>query len=329
MNQSFRDLVEAADLNSLLRQVDALSERRDWDGLMLLERMCRQAVERGKQLWPIAEHITFRLVLEGPPEIAGPLVVPGKARFAPGPLSEVAASTHTFAELAEHLSSSQAREMVAAERVVRGEDLSDDPRAHPQVLELPLKLLDVEPAYRVATFHRDHVEVQEPSHFGPWETSTPSPGEIVGDEELEEALLDLVRPWFEESTGTAEVRVIDGDLRQAIGSLGSHEVAAAEIGFSQALELMAWAAAGGGVFGRRRGAAYGRFAGWWAVCQMCDLPWPPQAEEFSDRGSKLEWLAFDRTGDEPSGWRFGVACCSQEEGWACALYARDTPPPPG
>lgn len=328
MNDRLRTLVEAADLNPLLREVDALCERRDWDGLLALQKLCRHAVERGKQLWPVAEHITFRLVLEGPPEVAGPLIVPGAGRFAPGPLPEVAASTHSFAELSAHLPSPQVRESVAAERVLRGENLSGDPRAHPPVLELPLRLLDVEPLYRLATYRKDHVEVQEPLTPTPSAVSQPLPGEAVGDEGLEEALLDLVRPWFEESAGQAEAVIVEGTALQAIGSLGPQPVATAEIGFSDALELMAWAASSGGVYGRRRGAAYGRFSAWWAVAQMCDLTWPPDPAEFASEGSQISWTVFERIAEEPSGWRLGLAAGSRDDGWACALHARDAEPEP-
>jgi len=323
MTNRFRELVEAGQLDPLLREVDALSERRDFKGLTMLSQMCRVAVERGKQLWPIAEHITFRLILEGPPEIAGPLVEPGAGRFAPGPLAEVAASTHGFAEIAEHLASPQARERVAAERVVRGEDLSEDPKAHPQVVELPLRLLDFEPAYRLATYRKDHVEVQEPTTPTPLAVRKTSPGEVVGDETLEAALLDLVRPWFEESGGQAKAVVIEGDAMQAIGSLGCDEVAVEKISFPQALELMAWAAASGGMHGRRRGAAFGRFAAWWATAEICDLPWPPEPERLKQEASNLAWFVFEQAGQDPSGWRLGLACSSPDEGWGCALHAHD------
>ncbi|MGI8427068.1 MAG: hypothetical protein ACR2FO_07450 [Actinomycetota bacterium] len=323
MNNVFHTLVESADLDSLLREVDALCERRDYDGLFMLTRMCRLAVERGKQLWPIAEHITYRLVLEGPPEVAGPLVQPGAGRFAPGPLAEVAASTHTFAELAEHLPSAQTREHVAAERVLRGEDLSGDPRAHPPVVEVPLRLLDFEPPYRVATYLKDHVETQEPStSFGP-AVAIAGPGEVVDDDDLEAALMDLVRPWFEESAGHARAVVIEGDALQAIGSLGWDEAAVREIKFAEALELMGWAAASGGMHGRRRGAAFGRFAAWWAAAEICGMAWPPEPDQLEAEGSKLDWLAFERPTADQSGWRLGLACSSPPEGWAWALHAQD------
>ena len=64
------DLVEAAEPNPLLRRVDALCDARAWDELVELARRCREAYERGKQLWPIAEHIDYRLALEASPRYA-------------------------------------------------------------------------------------------------------------------------------------------------------------------------------------------------------------------------------------------------------------------
>jgi len=150
-----------------------------------------------------------------------------------------------------------------------------------------------------------------------------SPGEVIVDEDLEAALLDLVRPWFEESGGQAKAVVIEGDAMQAIGSLGYSEAAALEIGFEQALELMAWAAASGGTHGRRRGAAFGRFAAWWASAEVCDLPWPPEPERLKQEASNLMWFVFEQAGQDPSGWRLGLACSSPDEGWGCPLYAHD------
>src|SRR5256885_15883628 len=70
------DLVEAAEPNPLLRRVDALCDARAWDDLVELARRCREAYERGKQLWPIAEHIDYRLALEAPPAYAASVLTP-------------------------------------------------------------------------------------------------------------------------------------------------------------------------------------------------------------------------------------------------------------
>ena len=146
------DLVEAAEANPLLRRVDALCEARSWDALVELARRCREAYERGKQLWPIAEHIDYRLALEASAPFAASVLTPAAGRFAFGPLTEVAASTHTFDELEPHLPSPQVAGVVAAERVLRGEVLTGRPEAHAEVLELPVHLEAWEPPYMLATY---------------------------------------------------------------------------------------------------------------------------------------------------------------------------------
>src|SRR5205085_7588233 len=114
------DLVEAAEANPLLRRVDALCDARAWDDLVQLARRCREAYERGKQLWPIAEHIDYRLALEAPPAYAASVLTPAAGRFAFGPLTEVAASTHTFDELEPSLPPPRLRAGGPAGRGPRG-----------------------------------------------------------------------------------------------------------------------------------------------------------------------------------------------------------------
>jgi len=80
-----------------------LCGRLDWEALVDLKARCRHAVDRGKQLWAVADHIEYRLALEAPGMWAGPMVFEGAGRFTLGPLPEVAASRHTWAELAPHL----------------------------------------------------------------------------------------------------------------------------------------------------------------------------------------------------------------------------------
>ena len=321
MRQDFNDLVDAGDLNRLLREVDGLCERREFEDLLFLGEMCEHAVEqRGKQLWPIAEHIAYRVVLEGPPELAGPLVVSGAGRFAAGPLSEVAASVHCFDDIAPFLPSEHVRMQVAAERAVRGEDLTG--RAEASGQEVPWKLAGLEPAYRLARYTKNHVEVEEPQIPSGGEPAAPGGGEMTEDDELEAALVDLVRPWTEESGGTAEAVVIQGGPLQAIGALEPAAVAA-RIDLAKALEIMAWAAASGGAHGRRRGAAYGRFAAWWTLAQTCDLPWPMNPAEHMGEIESVRWFAFEKPERPAHGWHLGIACSSDKEGWAWALTAED------
>ena len=121
-------------MNALLRAVDGLCERHSWGELIDLAEACEEALERGKQLWPIAEHIDYRLALEAPGDYAAQVISPDVGRFAHGPLTEVAASTHTWEELAPHLDEPHIAAYVAQERVLRGEVLTGDDRAHPEIL---------------------------------------------------------------------------------------------------------------------------------------------------------------------------------------------------
>jgi len=113
------EAVERGDLDELTRLIDALCEAREWDALVELRDRCARAVERGKQLWPAAHHAEYRLALEAPAPWAGSVLVEGAGRFALGPLSEVAASTHTWAELAPHAPAGPVAALAAHERVVR------------------------------------------------------------------------------------------------------------------------------------------------------------------------------------------------------------------
>src|SRR5581483_2489822 len=118
------ELVELGDLDELVRHVGRLCAAKDWDGLLDLRARCHRAFERGKQLWPAASLAEYRLALEAPGPWAGVIVAEAVGHFALGPLAEVAASTHTWSELAPHAGSGPPAAMAAHERVVRGEDLT-------------------------------------------------------------------------------------------------------------------------------------------------------------------------------------------------------------
>jgi hypothetical protein len=139
------ELVERGDVDDLVRQVDRLCDACEWDALVDLRARCRAALSRGKQLWPIASLVEYRLALEGPGSYAADVVQPGAGRLALGPLPEVAASSHDWAELAPFLREGPLVTITAHERAVRGEDLSRDERVDRQVLELPAVLLPWEP----------------------------------------------------------------------------------------------------------------------------------------------------------------------------------------
>ena len=324
-----RDLVEAADLNALLRSVDGMCAAREWDELIDLAEACEDALERGKQLWPISAHIDYRIALEAPGSYAAS-VLDGDGRttvgrFAPGPLTEVAASTHTWNELADHVTDPVTASSVAQERALRGERLDDDPRAHAAEIDLPLHLESWEPVYALPTFRASLVEVPEPwEPKSRWEELDARPGEAIPDDDVEEALLELVSPWTSESNGAARVAVVEGGAASAVAPLTLGPVRLASIGLDEALQRMAWAAAGGGAYGRRRGAAFGRFSAWYTAALLADLPWPSPSSDVGEHAARLRWYVWEEEGPE-EGWVLRMAVEDPEGGWSAAIGATDVP----
>lgn len=323
MPPDLQELVEAADLNDLLRAVHGLCAVRAWDDLIDLANMCEDALERGKQLWPIAVHIDYRLALEAPGEYAAGVLHAESPSLSPGPLTEVAASTHKWRELADHIESPLVAAYVAQERVLRGERLEADERAHPEMLDLPLHLFDWEPTYALATYHSDHVEVAEP-----WSPKDPlRPVERRAARELEEselvdALLDLVLPWTNESNGAARAVVVEGDAVAAASALTMDVLRMGRLTVAEALQRMAWAAAGGGAHGRRRGAALGRFTTLYTGSLLADVAWPRGLAGLGEALSELEFFYFDE-GAEEKGWVLRLAVSDPAHGWSAALSATD------
>ena len=132
-------------------------------------------------------------------------------RWRPRPIS--------WNDLAPHIESPVAAAYVAQERVIRGEDLRSDPRAHPEVLELPLVLEEWEPTYPPATYRSNVVEVAEPwTPKAPLRSVEPEEAEELDEPELNAALVDLVQPWTAESNGAARAAVVEGSALGAISA---------------------------------------------------------------------------------------------------------------
>lgn len=323
MTSRWQDLIEAGDINGLLRAVNVVCGEREWDELLDLADRCEDAIERGKQLWPIAAHIDYRVALEAPGEIAATVLVPDAGRFSVGPLTEVAASTHTWDELAVHLESPQSAAYVAQERVLRGEVLTRDERARPEVLELPMQLQSWEPTYALATYKADHVEVAEP-----WEPRAPlvptelSDAPAIEDDELEEVLLGLVTPWTAESNGAARVAVVEGDAAAAASRLTYGRLRIGSLVPEEALQRMAWAAASGGAHGRRRGAALGRSLAWYASSVLLGTSWPVEPDEIGAALADVRFYLWDE-GEPEEGWVLRLALEHVRDGWAVAIAATD------
>jgi hypothetical protein len=323
VDATLRELIEAADLNALLRAVDGLCSAHAWDELLELADGCEDAIERGKQLWPIAAHVDYRIALEAPGPYAARVLHPDVGRFAHGPLTEVVASTHEWAELAPHLEVPQVASYVAQERVLRGEKLEGDERAHPEVLEMPLALENWEPTYALATFHRDHAEVAEPwTPRRPMVKAEARAAAELEDAELTAALLDLVAPWTAESNGAARAVVVEGDAAAAASAIALGPILIGPLSPDEAIQRMAWAAASGGAHGRRRGAAFGRLSAWYVAALVSDLGWPPRRDDLARAVPRSSWWRWDEDVSE-RGWVFRLAVSDPSAGWAAAIGATD------
>ena len=313
------ELIEGSDLDGLIRFVDALCSARDWDGLDQLVERCREAVHRGKQVFAAAEFAEYRIALEAPPAHAGPVVSEAAGRYGLGPLWEVAASTHTWADLEPHLAPGPARAMAAHERVMRGEDLSDV--VIDLVLELPLVLQPWEPSYPTATYRSDKVDSPQ-SDLTPLGAVDPAePGEEVDDIAGTDALRQLVLPWVDQSNGASVEVAVAGS---ALGAAAAIEEVSGWVAMpaQEALSYMAWTGASGGAHGRRRGSPVGRYDAWWVVAQLGGLD---GLDDPSAVGEALERLSWNRWAPAKlaPGWHCHLAVEDAAAGRAWALAATD------
>jgi hypothetical protein len=314
-------LIESSDLDGLVRFIDGLVVAREWDAVEQTRDRCREAVERGKQVWGPAEYAEYRLALEAPAERAASVVGDGKGRYGPGPLWEVAASTHRWDELEGLLETPTVRAMVAHERALRGDVVKDD-AVDPLILEIPVAPRGWEPTYPVAVYRSDGVDFPtgERTELG-WE-QLDGVGERLPDDAGAEALLELVKPWWDESSGHADAVVVSGTARQAIRAIGPTRVRIAEVPFQEALAAMVWAAASGGAYGSRRGTPRGRALVWWAVAQLLDRDSLPEDPDDLAEGEELIWYLWD-PGDQVGGWSLHLAVEDPQDGVAWALSAVD------
>jgi hypothetical protein len=309
------EAIESSDTDELLRVVDGLCAARDWDQLIELRQRCAEAVTRGKQVWGVEEHIRYRLALEAPASLAGPIVSEGQSRFGLGPLPEVAASTKTWEQMEPHLGPGPDRDTFAAERVVRG-DLVD------AIPDLSPFLQPWEPAYETATYKKDRVEAPSPPVPPTEAADLPSDQGTVDDVASTSALADLVEPWTDQSNGRCQTIAVEGNHLAAIAGLGIARARTAALDPQDGLAWMAWAGASGGAHGRRRGAAAGRYLAWWAVATLNDLDWPPNPEAIGEAMAGLAWHWFD-DGSPETGWVLRLAVTSPDLGLAWAVSATD------
>lgn len=325
------ELIQAVDLDGLVRLIDGRCSDHDWAGLLRVRDRCRAAPrETGRQLWPAATLAEYRLALTAPPEWVATVLDGESGRFTIGPLSEVAAVHHTWAELAPHLPAVPVALFVAHERAIRGEEIDPASVARlPLVIDIPVAPQPWEPTYPASTYSDAGAEHPEPPDSGTLRPATATGGgERVADDGTELAVRQLVDAWTASSTGRAEVVCVEGDHLDALGALGVRSVRLAEIPATEAVARLAWAGASGGAHGRRRGMAIGRFSAWWLLGAIGDLhdDWPPTNDAIEELLDELRWFRWDAHEPE-GGWRLQLAVENATEGVAWAFNASDAAEP--
>lgn len=316
-------LIERTDLAGLIRTIDGICSRRDWGELIDLRDRCDEAVTRGKQVWAVSQFAEYRLALEGPADLAATVMTDGRGRFTLGPLWEVAASSHSWADLDPFLSSPTIRALTAHERSIHGDSVPED-AVDRGILEIPVAQQSWEPAYPTAEYASDSatfpddifdIEMQ-------W-TDLGEPVESAGDDEVSDVLMDLVKPWWEDSLGKAEVVTVVGTIEDGIRTLGPHRVRMADVSLSTAFEAMVWAGASGGGHGRRRGTPAGRVGAWWVLLEILGYDDVPEdVSGLGDEAADLRWVLWD-PGDRVGGWNLHIGIEDPADGIAWVLSAVD------
>jgi hypothetical protein len=320
-------LVDTADVPALLRAIDGCCASRSWDAMVDLARRCREAIELGKQLWPVAMHIEYRLAHEAPGPYAASVLRPGVARFALGPLTEVAASTHAWDELVDGLHEEASAAAVAQERVIRGEDLRNAVEA-----ELPLQQQSWEPSYALPRYRDREALFPAPDIVGLHAGGARrlQPATRLPEDPGVEALRLVVETWTSQSEGRVEAVAVDGDAAGAIAQIAP-VAAITPVSGQQSLAWLQWCGASGGAYGHRRGGAAGRFTTWWTLAALTGVPWPEDAgtnhdfaQELGAALDELHWYWWaPQASDTQDGWRLHLAVHDPVDGLAWAVAASD------
>lgn len=324
MNTSLDELINRADLDGLVRHVDATCAARDWAHLLEVRDRARAAVSTGRQLWPIATLANFRLALWAPAVLAVRALDDTVRTFMPGPVSEILAVHHSWAELTAHLPIGHDRSLVAHERALRGESVPGS--ADESALEVPVQPLAWEPAYALATYSDDGLDAPAPEMNLSYGAVEPvSAAAVIDDSDTTVAFRRLVEPWTAQSNGMARLVVVDGGAPEALGALGLTSVDVAELDARTAVAWLAWAGASGGAHGKRRGAATGRAEAWWFLASFTGLdePWPCDGAELGEVVGSLGFAAWRHRSRTDGGWNLRLVVNDRHEGVCAALEATD------
>ncbi|MEN8233331.1 MAG: hypothetical protein ABFR89_00225 [Actinomycetota bacterium] len=314
-------LIESSDLDGLVKYIDGLVSARSWGGIEDARDRCREAVERGKQVWGPAEYAEYRLALDAPADRAAAVVGDGKGRYGPGPLWEVAASGHSWPDLEPFVSTPTVRALIAHERAIRG-DVVDPTSIDEHILEISPQQQPWEPRYPVAVYREDGADFPEGERTPLVWADLPDQAERLNDDGPGEALLALVRPWWDESSGHADAVYVEGGVHEAIRAIGPHRARVADVTLQEALSAMVWTGASGGAYGSRRGTPVGRSLAWWVLAELLGHEELPEDPGVLVEAMELRWVLWD-PGDSVGGWALHLAVEDPVDGVAWAVSAVD------
>jgi hypothetical protein len=279
-----------------LREVEDLVHARQWDGLLALREAARAYTHDPGVPMSITAVCDYHLARCATEWRVAAVLADHDDDVALGPLAEVAAQHHTWAELASQLAPGVIRVDFAKERVVRGEPIAEPPHVADGDLGLPFALQLWEPHYPMADYRADGASFPRPNQplWGPV-IRLPAAGEAIGDPHVVDAFKDLARPWLAGANGTFGVVTAEGDHLSALACLDMSHARVAGISFGDALAWLAWAGASGGSGGQRRGYAYGRDLAWWTVATLAGVSedWPIEPDELAEIGEGLHWYLWD------------------------------------
>lgn len=331
MGDDLERVVDRADLDELVRRIDALCTSRDWQQLYRLRSLTRAAIATGRQVWPATTLAEYRLALRAPAEWACRILNEDTSRFGIGPLTEVLAQNHTWSEVADLLEPGPQRELVAHERALRGDDVAT---AEYAVLDLPPARQRWEPDYTFPNYGDSDVSHPNPLDGGIFEWRPVNLGgadaaTLLADEDTDDALRRLVEPWTATSNGRARAVVVEGRPEDALAHLDLTAVEITEIDAGRAVHWLVWCGASGGAHGRRRGMASGRFSAWWLLAAMGGFvqDWDDlhRSDDLSrvlgDTVSDMQWSRW-RTIDR-HGYELRLLAHDPGEGLSIALSAHD------
>ncbi len=339
------------DVEELCAHIDSMVLDGDWPNIVEVRDAARAAYSRGIQAWPAAAWAEYRMALEGPGQYAAMVLDSTAERFALGPFSEVAASTHTWHELAGHLEATPGAAAFAQERVLRGEDLRGEPLTQDfaRLTNLPWSRAPWEPAWVGPTFHLGRID-EPPADSTAWpepflasvrSQEPPSSLAIAADRTVD-ALADAVAAWKVCEGASVRAVAIEGAGPSAAAFACGRTVEWTQVTAGYALSQLLWCAASGASGRRRPGGSSARAALWWALQCLAGLEDEDQVDSLEMGGlvDEVRWGTFsvgessmaqelNAAGVETHGWHLRLTVEDLLDGFAWAVLAHVPPPRQG